>query len=45
MEIFPDMKGMCDEIRKMSMIPGIWMEFETDIIGSYYADDIYKDKN
>ncbi len=27
-EIFPDMRAMCDEIRSMGMIPGIWFEFE-----------------
>ncbi len=41
--IFPDMKGMCDEIRKMGMIPGIWFEMEVTTKGSYYYSDKYDD--
>lgn len=33
-EIFPDMKRMCEKIRNMGMIPGIWMEFEVTTEGS-----------
>lgn len=33
-KIFPDMKKMCEEIRGMGMIPGIWFEFEVTTEGS-----------
>lgn len=48
-EIFPDMKGMCNQIREMGMIPGIWFEFEvttegSKMYGSEY-DELHLKKN
>ena len=40
-DIFPDMKQMCDEIRSMGMIPGIWFEMEVTTSGSPYYDKKY----
>ncbi len=42
-EIFPDMKGMCRQIREMGMIPGIWFEFEVTTDGSEYYTDKYNE--
>ncbi len=42
-EIFPDMKKMCEEIRSMGMIPGIWFEFEVTTDGAEHYKDKYDD--
>lgn len=39
--IFPDMKEMCQKIRNMGMIPGIWFEFEVTTIGSRMYEKEY----
>ena len=41
--IFPDMKSMCDKVRSMGMIPGIWMEFEVTTDGSPAYEEEYDD--
>ncbi|MDY3928701.1 MAG: glycoside hydrolase family 36 protein [Clostridia bacterium] len=42
-DIFPDMKGMCDKIRKMGMIPGIWFEMEVTTNGADHYTEKYDD--